>query len=98
MTSFLSSELASVLRMINRGEFLRVLRPPLRPSSYSGSAGLRTDRPSSIVTLGRTIIICYLAALMAAMISARVLPEGEVDRPEVRSKEVSGPPPIIFDG
>ena len=98
MNSFWSSELASVLRMTNRGEFLRVSRSSLRLSSYAGSARPGTERPPSIVTLGKTIIVFYLAALMAAMISAKVLPEGEIDRSGARSTEVSGPPSIIIDG
>jgi hypothetical protein len=82
----------------SRGEFLRALRRQSCPRSYAESIRIRADRPSSIVTLGRTIVVFYLAALMAAMISAKVLPEGEVNGPGARSGAASGPPPIMFDG
>ena len=88
-----SSKLASVLRMINRGEFLRVLRP----SSYTDPVHPGADRPPAIITLGKAIVVLYLGALMAAMISARMLPEEHLDRPDSKEFEVSAPPPIVLD-
>ena len=84
--------------MTNAGEFVKVLRPQSCPRSFTDSVRPGADRPASIVTLGKTIVVFYLAALMAAMISARVLPEDAFDGPNARSGEVSGPPPIILDG
>jgi hypothetical protein len=84
--------------MTNRGEFLRVFRTSSRSSSYAESARPGAKRPFAFVTLGKTIVVFYLAALMAAMISAKMLPEGQFDRPDARSTEISSSPPIIFDG
>lgn len=84
---FQSSDVASVLQLNSRGEFLRVFRPPSHPSSCADPFGPRNDRRRPLISLGKTIVFMYLAALMAAMISARVLPQADLDRPEAPAIE-----------
>jgi hypothetical protein len=74
-----------------------LLRLPSRRADEYTPAGPKIRDRESFISLGKTIVVLYLAALMAAMISARVLPEGEFDRPEVRAIEATNPPPIILD-
>jgi hypothetical protein len=90
--------LASVLRGIYRGAFLMYLRLTSRPRSARLPARLKPYRQSTIISLGRAIVILYLATLLTAVISARTLAEIERSQPGLPGFEPRATPPHVAGG
>ena len=62
------------------------------------SAGPKPDRASSIISLGRAIVVLYLITLLTAVISARTRAEGELGKPGVLKAEPQETAPHIAGG
>jgi hypothetical protein len=89
--------LASVLRKISRGAFVKYLRllswyRPAHPPT-----GPKPIRTSSIISLGRAIVALYLITLLTAVISARTTSEGELGTPGVQKAQPQETAPDFAD-
>ena len=89
--------LASVLRKIDRGVFLRNLRFPPRHSMSPTRAQVGTLSKWSFISLGRAIIAFYIITLLTAFISARTLAENELGQPLIPGVEPHATAPSAVD-
>ena len=96
--TFRCSKLASVLRKTERGVYLNFLRLFSRPSTARPPMRLKPHRQSSIISLGRAIVVLYLITLLTAVISARTRTESEPGHPGARGAEQQETAPHIAGG
>jgi hypothetical protein len=92
------SKLASVLRKLDCGSLLKYLRHFLHSPKASLPRRMKPYRRSSIITLGRAIVVIYLIILLTAVISARTQSESELDQPGQRGVEPQKTAPNVARG
>jgi hypothetical protein len=93
--TFQWSMLASVLREISPGEFLKYLRHFSRSLTDAPTARPKPERASSFISLGRAIVVLYLITLLTAVISARTRADAEIGAPGMRNAEPQETAPHI---
>ena len=59
---------------------------------------MKPHRKSSIISLGRAIVVLYLITLLTAVISARTRTDSELDHPGARGAEQQEMTPHIAGG
>jgi hypothetical protein len=75
--------LASVLRLIDSGEFLKYLRFPSSPPKAPSWGRSRVLIQPLTISLGKAIVVLYIITFLAAVISARTLADKKLHQIEI---------------
>jgi hypothetical protein len=77
---------------------LKYLRLFSRPPTASPPMRLKPHRQSSIISLGRAIVVLYLITLLTAVISARAQAESELGQQGAQGAETHETTPSVGGG